>query len=541
MVQQTKVSTPHHLLGLRALPARAWAALRAGMAGVGAGSTALSAAGLFGAFLAFMAAVQFATPGLAGVDGYYHIKLAALMRTEGLRLTFDWLPLTILSPAGYSDHHFLYHVLLIPFTFGDLRIGAKLATIVFSAVTFLSFWWLLRGRSVAYAGLWSLGLLAVSEAFLYRMSMPRAQSLSLAMLLLAAHWLLAGKHRRLLPLGFIYVWLYNAFPLLLIVVGAYLVARWISDRSLEWRPLAFAALGIALGLVINPYFPQNVLFALQHILPKIANPTAVAVGNEWYAYTTRQLMENSGLALLVFGGGAVALGISDRKMSTATAMGLILALLTAAMLFNARRFIEYFPAFALLFAAFSLSSLIKASDDQSAVDSQDDLPARRSWVDRLLVKPWFTPSLMIAVLAPALALNLIAARASLAGSDPYARYQAAASWLEAHTPSRALVFQTDWDDFPRLFHFNHHNVYTVGLDPTYLQLADPTRYELWIQITQGQVADPSEVILEEFGARYIFTDLQHGAFLEQARQDPRMIEVFRDEEAAIFQILSTGK
>ncbi|MCK5428507.1 MAG: hypothetical protein KAI94_03500, partial [Anaerolineales bacterium] len=64
----------------------------------------------------FLALVQFSTPDLAGNDGYYHIKFAYLMRTEGLQPDFPWLPLTILNAREFSDHHFLYHIALIPFT-----------------------------------------------------------------------------------------------------------------------------------------------------------------------------------------------------------------------------------------------------------------------------------------------------------------------------------------------------------------------------------------------------------------------------------------
>jgi hypothetical protein len=173
---------------------------------------ALQAGVLLALFVTFLTAVQFATPDLAGNDGYYHIKMADLMRTRGLTPVFNWLPLTVLNAEEFVDHHFLYHVLLVPFTLGDLRVGAKVASVTFPALTFLAVWWLLRGQKAPYAGLWSLGLLVVSEAFIYRMSMPRAQSLSLLVLVLALHWLLTGQHRRLTALGFVYVWLYNAFP-----------------------------------------------------------------------------------------------------------------------------------------------------------------------------------------------------------------------------------------------------------------------------------------------------------------------------------------
>ena len=53
-------------------------------------STLLTALLLFAAFFAGMAAVQFATRDMPDNDGYYHIKLAYLMRTEGLKPPFPY-------------------------------------------------------------------------------------------------------------------------------------------------------------------------------------------------------------------------------------------------------------------------------------------------------------------------------------------------------------------------------------------------------------------------------------------------------------------
>ena len=79
---------------------------------------------LFIAFFVGMAVIQFSTPNLPDNDGFYHIKMAWLMRTEGLKPDFIWLPQSILNEEDFYDHHFLYHVALIPFTFGKLREGA---------------------------------------------------------------------------------------------------------------------------------------------------------------------------------------------------------------------------------------------------------------------------------------------------------------------------------------------------------------------------------------------------------------------------------
>src|SRR5688500_223854 len=69
---------------------------------------------LLSLFIIGMALIQFATPDMPDNDGFYHIKFAQLIRTEGLKPDFPWLPLSILNPDEFYDHHFLFHVALIP-------------------------------------------------------------------------------------------------------------------------------------------------------------------------------------------------------------------------------------------------------------------------------------------------------------------------------------------------------------------------------------------------------------------------------------------
>jgi hypothetical protein len=176
---------------------------------------------VFGLFLAL---VQFSSPDLPDNDGFYHIKLAYLMRTEGMKPDFPWLPLTILNSREFYDHHFLFHAALMPFTFGDLRLGAKWAAVFFASLAFLSTWNLLKNQRIPHAALWAFGMAAVSEAFIYRMSITRAQSLSLAVLMVGLNWLLSKKYTRLGFLAFAYVWLYDAFPLLPVFAGVYVLA-----------------------------------------------------------------------------------------------------------------------------------------------------------------------------------------------------------------------------------------------------------------------------------------------------------------------------
>jgi hypothetical protein len=129
-----------------------------------------------------------------------------------------------------------------------------------------------------------------------------------------------------------------------------------------------------------------------------------------------------------------------------------------------------------------------------------------------------------------------ATQENLQDTKPAATYQAASTWLMDHTSHGTRIFQTDWDDFPRLFFHNTWNTYLIGLDPTYMQIKDPQLFERWVAITRGEVENPSNQIFEAFSAQYVLTDLAHKKFIDQAGKDPAMVEVFRDEEALIYQI-----
>lgn len=416
--------------------------------------------------------------------------------------------------------------------------GAKWASVLFASLAFLSIWWLLHNQRVPYAALWAFALLAVSEAFLYRMSMPRVQSLSLAFLALGLNFLLVKRYKVLAPLSFLYVWLYDGYILIIIMSGLHVGIVWIIERRFNIRPLVYAVLGVGLGLIINPYFPHNIIFSFRHLLPKVFGPEEVRVGSEWYPYTTTQLLSNSPLALLAFVSGTLAIGLRGKRMDVRTGLAFLLTITFALMLFQSRRFIEYFPAFALIFAAFALSPFF----DRNIILASDSIPDKDLPIFKRLknypLKLWLPVSSLVLLLVLGVFFSIRGVIEDLEGSKPHQRYAGASSWLVSNTIQGERIFQTDWDDFPRLFFYNTWNTYLVGLDPTYLQIKDNELFELWVDITKGRQEKPAETIVESFAAQYILSDLAHDAFINQAEADPRIREVYRDEEAVIFQIIT---
>ena len=246
------------------------------------------------------------------------------------------------------------------------------------------------------------------------------------------------------------------------------------------------------------------------------------------------------MALVAFFAGALALGLRQRRMEVNIATSFFVAILFGLMVFQSRHFIEYFPAFALIFAALAWSPLLKASERHTDHD-KGGAPATRlrmitgNWKSSF--KHWIPVGLLVLILVPGMWITFRGSQSNLQSSKPHQRYAQASAWLEDNTPVGARVFQTDWDDFPRLFYYNTHNTYLVGLDPTYMQLYNADMYDLWVDITRGDVERPSDYIYPQFGAQYVMTDLKHKDFLRRAEDDPGLGEVYRDQDAVIFEVL----
>ena len=503
--------------------------------------------------------IQGATQNIIGIDGYYHVKVALLMREQGWRLLapldFPWLQLTILGPGRYTDHHFLFHVLQAPFTFGDPRIGAKMAAVLFAVLGLYTTYHFLARFGVRYPLLWIGVILACAPIFLWRQSMARTQSLSLLLIVLGLWALFAGRPRLLLPVGFAAAWLFNGFffvigaPLAAVLVSlTYLAARrwWVRDVSPTPGPrlsfavaaLAWTLLGLGLGLLLHPYFPRNVEFAFFHLLPKAvpAEQASVTVGQEWYPYTLNGFVVRAGpsAVLTVLGLVPIFHQLAQRRWPDWRTLVLsILALGFLAMVARSQRLIEYYPAFAIMFCAWSWSH---AAGTLAAVVGlarwclSDQL---YRWLGRLLPA---APFLAAILLVPSITTStLVASRQADEGPD-WDTYRDGALWLASNTPAGSRVFTTGWDDFPHMFFWNTHNTYLVGLDPTYTSIEDPEGYQLWRSITQGRVAAPSRQILGRFGSSYVLTDLQHERFIQVANADPGLERVLRTRTVVIYRV-----
>ena len=424
--------------------------------------------------------------------------------------------------------------------YANFHYGAKLGTWLFAALALFSCYWLVVRYRLRYPLLWLLALVGCSTPFLYRMNMGKAMSVSIVMLVAGIHLLFQRRYFWLLPLAYVFALTYDMVFLLGVAAFLWLwVTVWGEDWEVTSRPVRRAGLGLllvgagaALGFVINPYFPHNVVLTYQHMLMKITpNDFSTAVGGEWYPYNTWEFLGNGFVACVAMVAGYVAFSGADRKASARSLFLLLFA--TVLLVVNARwkRFSEYWPPFAVLFAAFALQPSLERLGRFGG--------EMKTRTVRYL--EYGMAVLTAAVLAvPAVWATHIAAK-DIAGMDPNDQYLGGMQWVKENVPEGEVIFNTDWDDFPKMFFYAPRHRYASGLDPTYLQDRDRELSDLYGKIGVGDEPDPGPAIRERFGARYVFSDNQHERFMQNAMSSGWFEQVYKDDDCTILRVLDEKK
>jgi hypothetical protein len=352
------------------------------------------------------------------------------------------------------------------------------------------------------------------------MNMAKAPPFAIIFLILGTYLLFEKKFWPLLPLAFIFTLTYDMFVLLLIAVLAWTIVVGWSEERFEWRPLVFVVGGIALGLIINPYFPHNLYLFYEHARMKITvGDFGTKVGQEWYPYDTAEFVVNCYVALAAMLVGYIAFDFSDRKRAQRPLYFLIFA--TGLLLMNARwkRFAEYFPPFAILFAAFSLESFwqgraVSLTCQRTCSQTWSLSRPARDGGRRKGKKREQLANAQSRVRRRCFGRSVVRQCLShLKGhsrSDPRSHAKGAL-WMRANVPASEMV--SILTDVSRGCSITILRMFTLRPDPSYLH--EKTRNcRSFVKITTGEQEDPGPLI-RDVRARWVFSDntSDHDSFM----------------------------
>jgi hypothetical protein len=361
------------------------------------------------------------------------------------------------------------------------------------------------------------------------------------------------KYVWLAPAAFLYVWTYNLFVMLLILTALWAVAVYCIERRIEWQPILWACLGTIAGFVIHPYFPRNVKLFLEHLAAKSgAAGSQATVGMEWYSLPAWNFTTSALVACLAMVVGYVSFGylLSLRYERTRMYRPLLFLLFSSFLLIislRSIRFIEYWPPFAVLFAAFTLQE-IWTGDTRPANTEQigaepDAVPISPRRI------PLWKLGLVCVLLAIAIVYNFRAARVSMYGAArDVDHYKAATQWMIANIPAGALIYDVNWSDFGKLFYYDTTHRYVSGLDAIYLLDAHPELEQLTERLSDHSERDPATAIATQFakvepaGLSYIFVGDYPVApppeWFNYVMRTGSFVSVYRDSQCVILQLLS---
>jgi hypothetical protein len=297
----------------------------------------------------------------------------------------------------------------------------------------------------------------------------------------------------------------------------------------------------------------------EHFITKFkSGDFAVGVGGEWYPYESWELITHLTVAMIAMLVGYILFAPKDGKLPEKATFFLTFASILFLAMFKSKRYAEYFPPMAVVFAAFSWQAFWAPRTVELPEDFRRDLESFLDVDTKTAARdPWGIPKKITAggvgfVLLLLMYHNFIGYDleswglkgvkqegliTSIRNNEKADKYRRAMEWVKTNIPEGERVFNCDWDDFPKMFFFDQKHIYISGLDPTYLYSKNPDLSRLFEAITTGKHDEGAWIVKEKFGANYIFSDTQnHQDMYAKLMESGWVDKVYEDDEAFILHI-----
>lgn len=448
-------------------------------------------------------------------DQFFHFKLAYLFRTEGWQVisNFKWLYFTNLAQHNLSYGFTLYHYFLIPFTlFPDKIFGLKLVGAVFPALVYAIYFFVFRKLNVKNAFLWTVIIFAFSSYnFTWRMFTGRNFVFINGLLILEIYLIHKNKYNWLFLVALIHTWWHpGTFWIVPMFVIVYEAMRYINQYKIYYYNLLAGFIGSLLGFVLMPSNSDH-LFAKMNpwdwsiriarfLSDKMTGKlvTQSMEGNARDIFSFAAISDKIFILLIFFLVISIILYIYrkrnnncdlDKNLERVILREFIFVIIIIFFLGNiyiTLRFEDLLvPAILLgvvvIFQFLSEKNIFRVSE---------------RIIKSALIIAGFT------ILSFYFVNRVLDIRQNIGSNKDYLAYEKVGQWLKENTNKHEIIFNTSWDQFPRLFFYDDWNYYIFGIDPESLYSYNKELYWLWFNISNYGIlcndGDCSEKVRDEF-------------------------------------------
>jgi len=476
--------------------------------------------------IAVICAAQFSIPTLFSADGYLHIRMAQVLRDQGPHYQFHWAKFSTFADH-FADKDFLYHVLLIPFTFfSNIFLGAKISAALFASLLFVVFWLIIRRYcQVRWCRVLLLALFFCSGPYLQMLSQPRNMILVITLLLFYVRWAIEKKPWRILIVGVVYSLTHVSAPYIVLFGILIETVRYMAEKNFYWKNIIAAFVGMLGGMLIHPNFPNNFLvFYLNGFLVSVfALKWGLELGAEFFPIDTRSYALGYP-AILIAVVLLIMMGLSrNKKISTATQIWMGMAGYFFIFSFFSQRYLVYAYPFVLVSAGGYFSDWWRSGE------------RLKFFQQSRFVK-------IVGITGISLALLFLARNAYLEfkerlfGELVYnSHYEAVGKWMAKNIPAGETIFHANWSDSQYLIGLNPKDDYFVTLDPIYMYYWNKDKYKLYREIAFGKNTDPYTQLKETFGVRYGYAGKNYFyGLIDQIRGSPEKFEILGEDQLGVI-------
>lgn len=495
---------------------------------------------IFVFLLALAAIFSFSVNQILEPDQFYHFRHSALYAERGVfSSAFPWTQFSVWKTHS-ADIWYGFHILLIPFTlFSNELVAMKIAAALFAGIALFTLYKVFRRHEFRYPIFWTLLIYFATPNFLFRFSMLRPNTLTIALLVAlfsllikpvgqnpkTNHWFVLGITTLLTFLHLSFFWV--AALIMVVTTGV----RWLIERRLEWQKMLLAGVGLVAGWLLrpNPIGALKILWAqLGELMIAKQRGVLLLSGAELQPLDLAAVAAQM-IPFLVIWIATIIFFIRSRKQNI-WASGLILSVIFLILGFVAgRRSADFWAIFTVLSAGYIFTSLAGRAKKSATIGLVVIFMFVSIWHSYLFFE-----------------LN---SQAHQAGG--VTDLKSAAIWLKDNAKPGEIVFHTSWDSFSMLFFWNPRNYYINGADPIFQYSYNSGLYfkNLFIAVGGKPYTCPMlpctpesgetlyRAIHGDFRASYVLVELSRNASLARnLAADQKFGKVFDNGEELIFAV-----